>query len=89
MLYFKKEKIGIHFLSFYQSGEDNEEEIFRMRAKLFRFDASAEPAEWKERGTGDVRLLQHKEKKGKVRLLMRRDKTLRICANHYIQAWYG
>jgi len=39
-------------------------------------------------GTGDVRLLQHSEKKGKVRLLMRRDKTLRICANHYIQAWF-
>ena len=39
-------------------------------------------------GTGDVRLLRHTEKKGKVRLLMRRDKTLRICANHYIQAWF-
>ena len=49
------------------------------RAKLFRF--AAESSEWKERGTGDVRLLQHKETK-KVRLVMRRDKTLKVCANH-------
>jgi hypothetical protein len=49
------------------------------RAKLFRFDSTA--AEWKERGTGDVRLLSHKETK-KVRLVMRRDKTLKVCANH-------
>lgn len=50
------------------------------RAKLFRF--SKDSSEWKERGTGDVRLLQHKESK-KVRLVMRRDKTLKVCANHY------
>ncbi|KAJ2442238.1 Ran GTPase binding protein Sbp1, partial [Coemansia sp. RSA 2337] len=48
---------------------------------LFRFDQEAK--EWKERGTGDVKLLKHKEN-GKVRLLMRRDKTLKVCANHYI-----
>jgi len=52
-----------------------------MRAKLFRFDASG--AEWKERGTGDVRLLARKDTK-KVRLVMRRDKTLKVCANHII-----
>jgi hypothetical protein len=49
------------------------------RAKLFRFDSSS--VEWKERGTGDVRLLCHKATK-KVRLVMRRDKTLKVCANH-------
>lgn len=52
-----------------------------MRAKLFRFDR--ESKEWKERGTGDVRLLKHKEN-GKTRLVMRRDKTLKVCANHYV-----
>lgn len=52
--------------------------IFR-RAKLFRFDTAA--SEWKERGTGDVRLLAHKST-GKIRLVMRRDKTLKLCANH-------
>ena len=39
--------------------------------------------EWKEKGTGDLKLLKHKETY-KIRLLMRRDKTLKICANHYI-----
>ncbi|KAF7331851.1 RanBD1 domain-containing protein [Mycena kentingensis (nom. inval.)] len=61
--------------------EEDEEVLFKMRAKLFRFDGDA--AEWKERGTGDVRLLEHKETH-KVRLVMRRDKTLKVCANHVI-----
>jgi len=63
--------------------EEDEEVLFKMRAKLFRFDADA--AEWKERGTGDVRLLAHKETQ-KVRLVMRRDKTLKVCANHVISS---
>ncbi|XP_019062554.1 ran-specific GTPase-activating protein isoform X2 [Fukomys damarensis] len=54
-----------------------------MRAKLFRFASENDSPEWKERGTGDVKLLKHKDK-GTIRLLMRRDKTLKICANHYI-----
>lgn len=54
--------------------------MFKMRAKLFKFDKSNN--EWKERGTGDVRLLKHKENQ-KTRLVMRRDKTLKVCANHY------
>lgn len=37
---------------------------------------------WKERGVGTVKLLKHKES-GKVRLLMRQNKTLKICANHF------
>ncbi|EIW61915.1 ran/spi1 binding protein [Trametes versicolor FP-101664 SS1] len=61
--------------------EEDEEVLFKMRAKLFRF--SSESSEWKERGTGDVRLLQHKSTK-KVRLVMRRDKTYKVCANHSI-----
>ncbi|KAB0406843.1 hypothetical protein E2I00_006166, partial [Balaenoptera physalus] len=58
------------------------------RAKLFRFASENDLPEWKERGTGDVKLLKHKEK-GTIRLLMRRDKTLKICANHYSsdRAW--
>ncbi|SNX84270.1 probable YRB1 - ran-specific GTPase-activating protein [Melanopsichium pennsylvanicum] len=61
--------------------EEDEQVTFKMRAKLFRFDKDAK--EWKERGTGDVRLLQHKQT-SKVRLVMRRDKTLKVCANHYV-----
>jgi Ran-binding protein 1 len=63
-----------------KTNEEAEEQTFKMRAKLFKFDR--ESREWKERGTGDVRLLKHKEN-GKTRLVMRRDKTLKVCANHY------
>jgi len=64
-----------------KTNEESEEQVFKMRAKLFKFDR--ESREWKERGTGDVRLLKHKEN-GKTRLVMRRDKTLKVCANHFI-----
>ncbi|KAG8956774.1 hypothetical protein FRC04_000252 [Tulasnella sp. 424] len=63
--------------------EEDEDVLFKMRAKLFRFDSVN--AEWKERGTGEVRLLEHKQTK-KVRLVMRRDKTLKVCANHLVTA---
>ncbi|KZP12092.1 hypothetical protein FIBSPDRAFT_921946 [Athelia psychrophila] len=66
-----------------KTGEEEDNVIFKMRAKLFRFDAGS--SEWKERGTGDVRLLQNKESQ-KVRLVMRRDKTLKVCANHAISS---
>lgn len=61
--------------------EEDEHALFKMRAKLFRMDRDAN--EWKERGTGDVKFLQHKESK-KVRVVMRRDKTHKVCANHII-----
>lgn len=64
-----------------KTNEELEECTFKMRAKLFKFDR--ESREWKERGTGDVRLLKHREN-GKTRLVMRRDKTLKVCANHYV-----
>ncbi|KAH8041202.1 hypothetical protein HPB51_013862 [Rhipicephalus microplus] len=53
---------------------------FEERAKLFRYDEK----EWKERGIGVVKLLENKE--GKVRLLMRREQVLKVCANHYIHS---
>ncbi|KAI1326092.1 hypothetical protein F5Y16DRAFT_376364 [Xylariaceae sp. FL0255] len=61
--------------------EESEEQVFNMRCKMFKF--FQESREWKERGTGPLRLLKHKEN-GKTRLVMRRDKTLKVCANHYI-----
>nr|XP_020470121.1 RANBP2-like and GRIP domain-containing protein 8 [Monopterus albus] len=66
-----------------KTGEEEEEEMFCNRAKLFRFDTEAK--EWKERGIGNVKILKHSTK-GKVRLLMRREQVLKICANHYITA---
>lgn len=64
-----------------KTNEEAEEQTFKMRAKLFKFDR--ESREWKERGTGDVRLLKHTDN-AKTRLVMRRDKTLKVCANHYV-----
>ncbi|XP_054470912.1 E3 SUMO-protein ligase RanBP2 isoform X2 [Anoplopoma fimbria] len=66
-----------------KTGEEEEEEMFCNRAKLFRFDTDTK--EWKERGIGMVKILKHSAK-GKVRLLMRREQVLKICANHYINA---
>ncbi|XP_064167868.1 E3 SUMO-protein ligase RanBP2 isoform X3 [Anguilla rostrata] len=65
------------------TGEEEEEEMFCNRAKLFRFET--ETKEWKERGIGSIKILRHRTS-GKVRLLMRREQVLKICANHYITA---
>jgi len=70
-----------------QTGEDEEEVLFKMRAKLFRWESDSWEKEvkmWKERGTGDLKILKHKTS-GKVRMLMRREKTMKICANFYLQ----
>jgi len=64
-----------------KTNEESEDVVFKMRAKLFKFDRDAR--EGTERGNGDVKLLKHKETL-KVRLVMRRDKTHKVCANHYI-----
>jgi len=64
-----------------KTNEEDEDVLYTVRARLFRFDKPS--GEWKERGTGEVKLLKHKTT-GKIRVLMRRDKTLKICANHYV-----
>lgn len=53
--------------------------VFCSKCKLYRFDHDA--GEWKERGVGQVRLLENKENK-RIRLLHRQEKTLKIRANH-------
>nr|XP_006817974.1 PREDICTED: E3 SUMO-protein ligase RanBP2-like [Saccoglossus kowalevskii] len=55
--------------------------MFSQRARLYRFDQSAQ--QWKERGIGILKLLKH-SKTGRIRVLMRRDQVLKVCANHYI-----
>ncbi|KAB5541130.1 hypothetical protein DKX38_014104 [Salix brachista] len=63
------------------TGEEDEEAILDLKSKLYRFDKDGN--QWKERGAGTVKLLKHKES-GKVRLVMRQSKTLKICANHLV-----
>ena len=55
--------------------------LFLQRAKLYRFDGTVK--QWKEKGVGDMKIVQHRETK-KVCLIMRRDQILKLCCNHYI-----
>ncbi|CAG9782912.1 unnamed protein product [Diatraea saccharalis] len=59
------------------TGEENENELYGHRAKLFRFVSG----EWKERGIGVVKILKHKDT-GNLRVVMRREQVLKICLNH-------
>merc|ERR1712112_664501 len=68
------------------SGEDGEEMMFKRRAKLYRYAHEVDPPEWKERGTGEVKIMRHPET-GSARIIMRREKTMRMCANHSILPW--
>ena len=66
-------------VSVVKSGEENEELIFKMRARLYRWRDN----EWKERGTGEVKLLRNKTKK-RIRFVLRQDKTLKAVANFIV-----
>jgi len=67
-----------------KKNEENEEELFKMRAKLFRFHVDEEDGGmWKERGVGEVRILKNTATTS-YRVIMRRDQTLKICLNHTI-----
>lgn len=62
------------------TGEENEDILFEAKSKAYRFIEG----EWKERGLGPIKLLKDKDS-GKIRLLMRREKTLKICANFHVK----
>lgn len=64
-----------------KSGEEDEEILFKKRAKLYRWDRDLD--QWKERGTGDIKILFHPTKHF-YRILMRRDQVMKVCANHTI-----
>ncbi|KAK8484127.1 hypothetical protein V6N11_025833 [Hibiscus sabdariffa] len=51
------------------------------KSKLHHFDK--EGNQWKERSVGTMKLLKHKEM-GKILIVMRQSKTLKICANHIV-----
>ncbi len=62
-----------------ETGEKDEEEIFKARAKLYRWREE----QWKERGIGDFRILRNKVT-GKYRGVLRQDQTLKIRCLFYI-----
>ena len=62
-----------------KTGEEDENILFCERAKLYRFDPSTN--QMKERGTGEMKILQHKTNNA-CRVLMRREHVLKVCANH-------
>lgn len=64
-----------------KSGEEDEEILFKERAKLYRWDRDVN--QWKERGIGDIKILWH-TMKNYYRILMRRDQVFKVCANHVI-----
>eukprot|EP00768_Dysnectes_brevis_P006354 gnl/Dysnectes_brevis/496_a549_6746.p2 GENE.gnl/Dysnectes_brevis/496_a549_6746~~gnl/Dysnectes_brevis/496_a549_6746.p2 ORF type:complete len:190 (+),score=66.60 gnl/Dysnectes_brevis/496_a549_6746:29-571(+) len=63
------------------TGEEDEEIAFECRANCFRYDATV--PDWKERGTGNLRLLKAKIGEPYCRTLIRRDKTLKVCVNFF------
>ena len=63
-----------------KTGEEDEDVIYKARGRIYRFREN----EWKERGTGDMKLLRHKTDK-RIRFILRQDKTLKIVANFIIQ----
>ncbi|KAI9996199.1 hypothetical protein PInf_013582 [Phytophthora infestans] len=72
------------------TGEEEEEVIFKQRAKAFCYresllDKGTGKKTWCERGVGDVRFLKHKEHQ-KVRMLMRQEKTHKILVNHLVES---
>ncbi|CAF3893273.1 unnamed protein product [Rotaria sp. Silwood2] len=75
-------KPSVHLLPVeVKTGEEDEDILFCERAKLYRFDSSTN--EMKERGIGEMKILQHKTT-NLCRILMRREQIFKVCANHKI-----
>jgi E3 SUMO-protein ligase RanBP2 len=63
-------------------GDENENVIFKQRAKIYRFDSSVK--EWKERGLGEIKILQDKDNPTSVRVVMWREKIGKLACNHRV-----
>jgi len=61
--------------------DEGEETLFTEKAMLYRFDKANN--DWKERGVGYMKVLKNHET-GRCRVLMRRNQTFRVCANHFV-----
>ncbi|CAH0392621.1 unnamed protein product [Bemisia tabaci] len=62
-----------------KTGEEDEIVLYQHLAKLYRYRDS----EWKERGTGDIKLLKHRTT-GRLRFVMRRKPVEVLCLNHFL-----
>ena len=56
-----------------KTGEEEETALFSDRGFLYRY--VSETKEWKEKGRGDMKILQHKVT-NRIRLLVRREQVL-------------
>ena len=70
------------------TGEEGQEAIYVQRAKLFKYaetllNKGTGILEWLERGVGDAKILKCPES-GKLRFLMRQEKTMKVISNHVI-----
>ena len=62
-----------------KTGEEDEDEVFKARAKLYRWREQ----QWKERGIGDLRILRGKDT-GKLRCVMRQEQTMKVRCNFFV-----
>jgi len=62
-----------------KSGEEETDELFNARAKLYRW----RDGQWKERGVGQAKLLKHKGT-GKISFILRQDATMKLMAFFYV-----
>ena len=69
-----------------EKDEDNNNVLYTHRSKLYHFikednyGGEVRTNYWKERGLGDVKILQHKTT-NLCKVIMRQEKTLKPCAN--------
>lgn len=63
-----------------ETGEEQDRELFRARAKLYSLDVQDGKGRWRERGIGSLKLNKNVET-SKVRILMRTEATLRVVLN--------
>uniref|UniRef100_A0A0N5AEJ4 RanBP2-type domain-containing protein n=1 Tax=Syphacia muris TaxID=451379 RepID=A0A0N5AEJ4_9BILA len=62
-----------------KTGEEDEEVLFKSRAKLYRYVKASN--EYKERGIGDIKVSILRSSDNKHRIVMRREQVLKVCAN--------
>ncbi|KAG7192278.1 uncharacterized protein KQ657_001997 [Scheffersomyces spartinae] len=68
------------------TGEENEDTVLTLNAKLFELDFTNVSKGWMERGVGNLRLNQSKSDPKSVRLLMRSQALLKVIMNYKITA---